>query len=334
MTFSALAGGRRLALGYFIQGGKKYRRFMARNAPKVVGIIHHHIVGDIDALQRELLRTSRTLSVNYGIARDGTIHGCVSEKFKANTTSHSADHSHVTVENANESLAPEYRISDATFDSAARLTADVARRHGFVPSASTVRFHRQFVSTACPGPYFWDRRDEFIALARKYYDGGAPAKPEPSKPSNPKPAPTPPSTGGLPAAGVAMLQGVGIGDQLKLSNWALYNDPGLSLGKRYATGTYKIVSITYKYRGGIEPSLQLEDSRGGRAWAHYSAVRGVLGKGSKPKPTPAPARKSVAQLATEVLAGKWGNGADRKRRLQAAGYSYAAVQAEVNRRLR
>ena len=30
-------------------------------------------------------------------------------------------------------------------------------------------------------------------------------------------------------------------------------------------------------------------------------------------------------------AGKWGNGDDRKKKLQAAGYNYAAVQAEVNR---
>lgn len=43
--------------------------------------------------------------------------------------------------------------------------------------------------------------------------------------------------------------------------------------------------------------------------------------------------KSVSDLATEVLAGKWGNGADRKTRLTAAGYDYDAVQAEVNRRL-
>lgn len=41
--------------------------------------------------------------------------------------------------------------------------------------------------------------------------------------------------------------------------------------------------------------------------------------------------KSVAEVAKEVLNGVWGNGEDRKQRLAAAGYSYAAVQAEVNR---
>ena len=44
--------------------------------------------------------------------------------------------------------------------------------------------------------------------------------------------------------------------------------------------------------------------------------------------------KSVEQIAKEVLLGKWGNGQDRKTRLQNAGYDYAAVQAEVNRILK
>ena len=41
-------------------------------------------------------------------------------------------------------------------------------------------------------------------------------------------------------------------------------------------------------------------------------------------------KKSVDVVAKEVLAGKWGNGEDRKKRLQAAGYAYGAVQAKVN----
>lgn len=40
--------------------------------------------------------------------------------------------------------------------------------------------------------------------------------------------------------------------------------------------------------------------------------------------------KTVDELAQEVLDGKWGNGADRKERLTAAGYDYSAVQAKVN----
>lgn len=45
----------------------------------------------------------------------------------------------------------------------------------------------------------------------------------------------------------------------------------------------------------------------------------------------ATAIKSVSDIAREVLGGRWGNGADRQKRLTAAGYSYSAVQKEVNR---
>lgn len=40
--------------------------------------------------------------------------------------------------------------------------------------------------------------------------------------------------------------------------------------------------------------------------------------------------KSITEVAREVLAGKWGNGDDRKNSLIAAGYDYASVQAKVN----
>lgn len=40
--------------------------------------------------------------------------------------------------------------------------------------------------------------------------------------------------------------------------------------------------------------------------------------------------KSVEEVAKEVLAGQWGNGDDRKSRLEAAGYNYQQVQAKVN----
>ena len=43
--------------------------------------------------------------------------------------------------------------------------------------------------------------------------------------------------------------------------------------------------------------------------------------------------KSVDTLAQEVIDGKWGNGSDRKKRLEAAGYNYAAVQKRVNQLL-
>ena len=50
----------------------------------------------------------------------------------------------------------------------------------------------------------------------------------------------------------------------------------------------------------------------------------------EPKPQPAPSKKSVDELAREVITGKWGNGSDRRIRLTQAGYDYDAVQKRVN----
>lgn len=44
-------------------------------------------------------------------------------------------------------------------------------------------------------------------------------------------------------------------------------------------------------------------------------------------------KKTVSQLAEEVIRGDWGNNPDRKKRLTDAGYDYEAVQKEVDARL-
>ena len=62
-------------------------------------------------------------------------------------------------------------------------------------------------------------------------------------------------------------------------------------------------------------------------WGYIRGYAAPRYAASAQKPT---ATKSVAELAQEVIDGKWGNGDDRKNRLTAAGYDYAAVQAKVN----
>ena len=42
-------------------------------------------------------------------------------------------------------------------------------------------------------------------------------------------------------------------------------------------------------------------------------------------------KKTVAEIAKEVIQGKWGNGVERVQKLTAAGYDYNEVQREVNR---
>lgn len=61
-----------------------------------------------------------------------------------------------------------------------------------------------------------------------------------------------------------------------------------------------------------------------------AGLNGFSKGSSTPTPTPS---KSVDELAKEVIAGKWGNGNDRKNKLTAAGYDYNAVQNKVNEML-
>lgn len=63
----------------------------------------------------------------------------------------------------------------------------------------------------------------------------------------------------------------------------------------------------------------------------YADIAKALGGSSITTDTsPDTTTKSIEEIAREVIAGKWGNGADRKARLQAAGYAYSTVQDKVN----
>lgn len=61
-----------------------------------------------------------------------------------------------------------------------------------------------------------------------------------------------------------------------------------------------------------------------------AGLNGFAKSGNTPAPAPTPAKKSVDDIAREVVAGQWGNGNDRKNRITNAGYDYNAVQAKVN----
>lgn len=63
---------------------------------------------------------------------------------------------------------------------------------------------------------------------------------------------------------------------------------------------------------------------------NFDAVQAEVNRILSGAPTK-PQLKPLSEIAREVIAGKWGNGTDRKRRLEQAGYNYAQVQAEVNR---
>ena len=62
----------------------------------------------------------------------------------------------------------------------------------------------------------------------------------------------------------------------------------------------------------------------------YNAVQSAVNQIVKGK-SAAPTKKSNEEIAREVLAGKWGNGSARKKKLTDAGYNYSVIQALVNK---
>lgn len=61
----------------------------------------------------------------------------------------------------------------------------------------------------------------------------------------------------------------------------------------------------------------------GTCWCNDGDIRTVVSM----------SKKSIDEIAREVIAGKWGNGEERKRRLASAGYDYKSVQQKVNEML-
>ena len=88
-------------------------------------------------------------------------------------------------------------------------------------------------------------------------------------------------------------------------------------GNMSNTVGYRNLAVNGRYiRGFITPKFSTKATSSGNGSA------GTSGK------------KSVSEIAKEVIAGKWGNGDARKSAIKAAGYDYDAVQAEVNKQLK
>lgn len=64
------------------------------------------------------------------------------------------------------------------------------------------------------------------------------------------------------------------------------------------------------------------------AYIDYPSV--IRGGQPAPTPTPTTPTKSNEEIAQECIEGKWGNGTERKTRLESAGYDYNTIQSIVN----
>ena len=113
------------------------------------------------------------VSSNYYIGSDGSIVGGVSESRRAWTSGNGDnDQSAITIEVANCSREPEWKVSDAAIESLIALCADICRRYDFEltwtgDDDGSLTTHDMFRDTECPGPYL-RRRMGAIAKAVNY----------------------------------------------------------------------------------------------------------------------------------------------------------------------
>lgn len=132
---------------------------------KISKITIHHTASQTkaDSCARGHRDTSREASANYYIGYDGVICAGVSEDRRAWTSSSGwNDQRAITIEVSNNSGAPNWTVSNASYKSLIKLCADICKRYNINPhwdgtKNGSLTVHRQFVATACPGPYLYNK---------------------------------------------------------------------------------------------------------------------------------------------------------------------------------
>lgn len=141
----------------------------SRNGNKISKITVHHMAGNltVETCGNVFAPSSRQASSNYGIGTDGRVGMYVEEKDRAWTSSNGAnDRQAVTIEVANNTLAPTWTVSDVAWNKLVELCIDICRRNGISKlvwtgdSSGNLTTHDMFANTNCPGPYLKPKMPE------------------------------------------------------------------------------------------------------------------------------------------------------------------------------
>lgn len=275
----------------------------------ITKITIHHAAGvmSFDALLNYVATCSRDMSANY-VLRQGKIGLVVEEKYRAWTSSNANnDHRAVTIEVGNSSSGGQWPISDEDLSLLIKWCADVCIRNKIpklyydgTPNGS-LTLHEMFAATGCPGPYIKSKINYICQEVNKLINSTNGSHTKPSAPA---------ATGNKTYKVLTNVYGY-------MSASDAVSDKHR---KRTVTpGTYYIYNET-----STAVNVTLKKSAPG-AW--ICKAKNVVAS------TSTSTKKSVTTIAQEVLAGKWGNGADRVKKLKAAGYNPTEVQVEVNRLL-
>lgn len=141
---------------------------------KIDTITIHHMAGNlsVETCGQVFQNPKRQASSNYGIGTDGRIGLYVHEKDRAWTSGSPVnDHRAITIEVANDTLAPEWHVSDKAMASLIELVEDICIRNGIEKlvwsdnkadrvghkNGCNMTVHRDFQATLCPGPYLYGK---------------------------------------------------------------------------------------------------------------------------------------------------------------------------------
>lgn len=276
---------------------------------KIDTVTIHCVVGQcsVETLGNIFTPTSRQASCNYGIGADGRIGMYCEEKDRSWCSSNAAnDNRAITIEVASDTKHP-YAVNAKAYAALIDLLVDICKRNGIprlVWSTSkadrvnhkngcNMTVHRDYANKSCPGEYLYSRHAQIASEVNKRL-GSTDNRPQPEK----------------------VLYRVQTG--------AFRNKAGaealLQQVKAKGFDTYMVkVNGLYKVQVGAFAQKSNAIAMAAKLKAAGFSTYVVSGGG-----------KSVKEIAREVLQGKWGNGAERKARLEAAGYDYAEVQAKVN----
>nr|UVY59775.1 MAG: N-acetylmuramoyl-L-alanine amidase [Bacteriophage sp.] len=281
---------------------------------KIDTVTIHCVVGQcsVETLGNVFVPTSRQASSNYGIGYDGRIGMYVEEKDRSWCSSNAAnDNRAITIEVASDTKEP-YAVNAKAYAALIDLLVDICKRNGIKElvwstnkadrvnhkNGCNMTVHRDYANKSCPGTYLYERHAQIASEVNKRL-GSTNIKPAPEKPS-----------GGLYRVQTGAFKSKTNADTML----AKVKAKGFDTYMVKVGDLYKIQVGAFKVKANAEAMMKKLQAAGFSAFITTEEGAG----------------KSVDELAREVLQGKWGNGAERKKRLEAAGYDYAAVQKKVN----
>lgn len=261
-------------------------------------ITPHCVVGQcsVETLGSIFYPTSRQASCQYGIGPDGRIGMYVEEKNRSWCSSSNAnDQRAITIECASDTTEP-YAMNSKVYDALIKLCVDICKRNG----KKKLIWLGDKDKTLNYNP----KSDEMVITVHRWFANK-------SCPGNWLYA----RLGHLATKVTAQLGGTTTAPEPTTST--LYRVRKTWSDSKTQKGAFKVLSNAKKCA---------DDNAG---YSVFDEKGNVVYTGKNTT-----AKKTVLELAKEVIAGKWGNGQDRKNRLTAAGYDYTAVQNKVNELLK